>query len=191
VDIRYEVRRLTERVWIGEASGPLLLLPESLLAEWSGIDVPEFRLVDATFRWNAEEPRASDYDRACDVAGYLGVIPVGHGEGLVLTEGLQATTWLPREWGGVLARWEHAASDAAMDAALTRLPEGLPWEVEGEFTIATSPLVLFNSAEPGLEQVMSRLELALRPGTYAVRLARYAPDPETAAGLIELRRAST
>lgn len=182
--------------WIGEASGPLLLLPAHLLPEWSGIDVPEYRSVMATFRWNAEEVRACDYDRACDVEPPAGIIPVGHGEGLVLSEGVMPTAWLARGWGGILARWVAAESDAAADRALAQLSEnspsanGLAWEAVGTFSAAGGSLALFNAAEPGGEPAMARLTIVLRGGEYRVRWAQYQPDADTSFELIELRRAA-
>ena len=83
---------MSDREWVGQAAGPLLFLPEALLSDWSGIDVPEYRLVTASFRWNAKESRACDYDRACDIEDEVGVIDVGHGQGLVLSGGLRPTT---------------------------------------------------------------------------------------------------
>lgn len=179
----------SNREWVGEAAGPLLLLPEILLPGWSGIDVPEHRAVTATFRWNLEEPRASDYDRACDIEDEVGVIAVGHGQGLVLSGGLRPTTWLPRPWGGMVARWEYAENEGAMEAALAGIPEGLGWEPRGHVVVTSSPLVLFNSAEPGPEQVMPRLTVELVAGRYSVGWSRYEPDELTAIGLVALRRA--
>jgi hypothetical protein len=168
-----------------------LLLPSTLLSEWSGIDVPQFRAVSATFRWNLKEDRASDYDRACDISDYVGVIPVGYGEGLVLNDNPCATAWLPTEWGGLLVRWEYAENDEAIQDALIRLPNTLAWEPKGTFHIVGSPQELFNSAEPGEEQVQPRLTLKMAEGMYSVRWVRHAPDASTAFGLIELRRVST
>ena len=109
---------------MGEAAaGPLLLLPDSLLAEWSGIDVPEYRTVVATFRWNSKEPRACDYDTACDVQTEAQAVPVAHGEGLVLAGGLRPTTWMPRRWGGYLVRWEYADDETAVERALSAIPK--------------------------------------------------------------------
>ena len=142
----------------------------------------------ARFRWNDKEERACDYDRACDVDGYTGVIPVGHGEGLVLGDIPASTTWLPRSFGGILARWEYADSETQMNAVLDVLPESLGWVDQGLFTVISSPLLLFNSAEPGAEMVSARLPIVLAEGSYTVRWARYAPDLDTAASLIELRR---
>ena len=183
---------MAERTWVGEAcAGPLLLVPDSLLSDWSGIDVPDYRVVTATFRWNAEEPRACDYDRACDIAEQVGVIAVGHGEGLVIGGSLQPTTWLSRPWGGVVARWEYAQNDESMERALTEIPPSLAYTPHGEFIVTTSPLTLFNSAEPGDEIVMPRLSIELAPGRYVIGWARYAPDELTAIGLVQLRPRAT
>jgi hypothetical protein len=179
-----------EHTWLENAAGPLLLLPDSLLPAWSGIDVPEFRVVEARFRWSDREERACDYDRACDVDDYVGVVRVGHGEGLVLGDVPAATAWLPRPFGGFFARWEYAESEVQMNAVLEHIPEWLAWVDKGPFVIVSSPLQLFNSAEPGLEVVMSRIPVDLAEGTYNVRWARYAPNDSTALSLIELRRAS-
>ena len=173
--------------WLRNEAGPLLLLPETLLPEWSGIDVPLYRTVSATFRWNSEESRACDYDRACDVSDYVGVIAVGHGEGLVLNDAPCATAWLPTRSGGILARWEHADSDDAMETALANIPNGLQWEPKGVFRIVGSPQVLFNSGEPGVERLQPRLMLHIPVGDYDVLWAHMAPSLATAAGLIQLR----
>jgi Immunity protein 21 len=180
----------SEPTWLENAAGPLLLLPDSLLSEWSGIDVPDFRVVEARFRWSDREKRACDYDRACDVDDYAGVIPVGCGEGLVLGDEPARTTWLARPFGGLFARWEYAESGEDMNRALGHIPDSLGWADKGTFVVVSSPLQLFNSAEPGLEVVMSRLRLNLASGAYSVRWTRYAPDNFTAVSLVELRRAS-
>jgi hypothetical protein len=120
----------------------------------------------------------------------VGVIRVGYGFGLVLGDEPAVTKWLPRPYGGMLARWEYAESEPAMNAALERIPESLVWAEKGPFTAVASPLQLFNSAEPGVEVLMPRLQIPLAAGSYRVRWARYAPDPHTAASLIELRDAA-
>jgi hypothetical protein len=157
------------------------------LPEWSGIDVPLYRTVSATFRWKAEESRACDYDRACDVSDYAGVITVGFGEGLVLNDAPCATAWLPTPSGGILARWEYADSDSAMESTLASIPDGLQWEPKGMFRIVGSPQVLFNSGEPGVEQLQPRLTLQIPVANYNVLWARFAPNAATAAGLVQLR----
>ena len=64
--------------WIESAGGPLLALRPDCLPLWEGIDPPsEGRRVEASFRWENASAPATDYDRACDVEGYAGVIQVG------------------------------------------------------------------------------------------------------------------
>jgi hypothetical protein len=158
-----------------------------LLPDWSGIDVPTYRTVSAKFRWNSSETRASDYDRACDVDDYIGVLSVGHGEGLVLGDVPSATRWFQHESGIYLVRWEYAENDTSMEHALSSIPARLPWEHKGTFTVVSSPLELFNAGEPGMERLSARLRLELAPGSYDLWWTRYAPDERTAAGLIALR----
>jgi hypothetical protein len=176
--------------WVVSNGGPLLLLPRELLRHWTGVDAPrDGRVVEARFRWNPEQP-ASDYDLACDVAGYTGVLPVGPGWGLVIGDEPNPARWLARDDGGIIVRWEAAPSDEAMDAAIRGLPAALQWEAEGEFRVFASPLELFDSGEPGLEALMPRATIDLAPGVYQVEQTRYAPDEEVALHLIRLRRAA-
>src|SRR5438874_2615230 len=71
--------------WIVTAGGPQLVLPERYAAAWEGCSTPSGgRVVEATFRCDPGGP-ATDYDRASSVAGWIGAIPVGRGQALVLT----------------------------------------------------------------------------------------------------------
>lgn len=179
------------RSWVGEVAGPLLLLPNNLLAEWSGIYVPEYRAVVARARWNPDEPRASDYDRASDVEAEVETISVAYGQGLVLSGGLRPTTWQPHGWGGYIVRWEYAEDEVAIERALSMIPDNVNWMPAGSFAVTSTPLTLFNASEPGTDIVMPRLDLALAPGAYEVRRAIYEPDEETRLTLVELRRTSS
>ena len=174
--------------WVVSNGGPLLLLPTSLLAHWTGTDVPrDGRVVRAHFRWNPDAAGASDYDRACDVRGYVGVLPVGGGWGLVVGDEPNPVCWLPTADGGTLARWVAADDDASVERALARIPEDLAWEPQGDFMVATSPSVLFDSAEPGEESFGPRRTIELRPGSYDVEHATYVADSTTELSLIRLR----
>ena len=179
---------MANHVWIQSNGGPLLLLPATLLTEWSGSEAPPAaREVVASFRWRPGGP-ATDYDRACDVSDYVGVIAVGAGEGLVLGEEPDPTTWLADGHGGILARWIHAPSGEEVAAALERVPMELSWELAGTFRVVGSPLVLFDAAEPGVEPLLPRLKLEVAPGLYAVAQVAYRPDAETALRLVRLQR---
>jgi len=80
---------MTHRAWVSSSGGPLLLLPVTHLAEWQGTEaaiVPYLR---------GEDDRPSDYERACAVDDYTGVIPVGSSEALAhgLSAGLASRLW--------------------------------------------------------------------------------------------------
>jgi hypothetical protein len=104
--------------WIESNGGPLVVLPRALLAAWRGTDDPlPGEAIEATFRWNPGGV-ATDYDRACDVRDYAGVIAVGSGEALVLADEPLPTTWLPGHRGGVFVRWRFGPDEACVAAIL-------------------------------------------------------------------------
>lgn len=179
---------MAESPWIESNGGPLLLLPDTLLPAWSGTDIPTDRAIEANSRWQGSGP-ASDYDRACDVSDYVGVIPVGVGSGLVLADEPLPTRWIPSRDGGVLARWIFAPSDAVAEQALTKLPTALPWESVGTFSVHSSPLRLIDSADTGADLILSNTRIDVPPGNYEIMWARFDYDPETAFLLIRLTRA--
>ncbi len=69
-------------LWVHSNGGPLILLSEHLLNYWDGINPPkDGRQIEATFRWGPHSA-ATDYDRACDVSDYMGLLEVGPGAAL-------------------------------------------------------------------------------------------------------------
>ena len=167
--------------WVQSNGGPLLVLPRALLEGWEGTEEPErYRGVEARSRWNPEGP-ATDYDRACDVTDLVGTVPVGSGEGLVLGDEPLATTWWPSEavQGGLLVRWEYAEADAMVRRWISAVPAHLAWAPGVRFRFDEGPLVLFDSAEPGLDPLGVRLEITLEAGTYEVQTTRWRPDAST------------
>jgi hypothetical protein len=135
---------------IQSGGGPLILLPENLLHLWEGCFPPSGgRKVEASFRWAHPAAPATDYDRACDVRGYWGIVPVGNGCGLVLGGEPLLTYVAPAPDGAVLVRWRYAESKARLGEALETaldLPDSAADEV---FRIFSSPLCLFDAAEAG------------------------------------------
>ena len=148
--------------WIDSNGGPLLLLPLDLLGNWGGIEPPKRRVVKAEFRWNPDGP-ATDYDRACDVKGYLGNIDVGAGHALVLGDEPMPTTFLPAPTGGVLVRWVHAETEKELLTAIQALESFPNAEDTGFLQWPEGPLVLFDSACPGTKVGADRLLVDLPP----------------------------
>jgi hypothetical protein len=150
--------------WIETGGGPLILVARQHLAEWRGV---------------ARRPTddASDYDRACEVTEDVAAICIGDIEVIIFGDEPFRTTWLPDEAGGLVARWVYADSE---DAVAEFLSAG-NFKVLGKTGVSfTTPgdCLLFDSAEPGDDIRGYKLEVALRPGTYAVRSALVNPSAE-------------
>jgi hypothetical protein len=157
--------------WVESGGGPLIAVPETVLPFWAGADSEELD---------------TDYDRACEVDGYVGLLPVGDSAALVLGDEPAATTYLADQ--STFVRWSAANSEgellAGARAALGTAVWGneLRWHVPG-------PVVLFDSAWPGTgADREEHLRVPLEAGTYGVRAAYVQPEPETWVGLVQLRR---
>jgi hypothetical protein len=101
--------------WIETAGGPHLVLPERYAAAWEGCSAPSGgRVVEATFRCDPGGS-ATDYDRACSVEGWIGVIPVGRGQALALTgDDTQTAYYRTARGQHFLLRWIYAESETEL-----------------------------------------------------------------------------
>jgi immunity protein 21 of polymorphic toxin system len=156
--------------WITSCGGPLLLLPAEYLDAWEGAEEPsDGRVVEAEFRWNLDpDAPATDYDRACDVEDYVGIIPVGAGQGLVFPDKLTTTWWPQSPSSGMLIRGYTDHADLL--PTLAALPEEA-WQAElFTFEVGQGPLYLIDSAHPGSAAILApHLVLHLLPGNYRIR----------------------
>lgn len=151
--------------WIESLGGPLLLLHDAILAAWRGSD------------HDADD--GTDYDRACEVAGSLGVIPVGDGEGLVLGDEPLSTCWVPRDRTSFVARWMYAENVASVDAWLASVdPDSLEVVDPVVAFRLPGPCSLFDAVWPGAE-VEESLPVLLSPGRYRVGTCHFQPDEHT------------
>ncbi|MFD5655360.1 immunity 21 family protein [Streptomyces sp. NPDC127039] len=158
--------------WVESGGGPLIAVPETVLPFWTGAD---------------GEETDSDYDRACEVDGHVGLLPVGDSTALVLGDEPASTAYLPDH--GAFVRWCAADSE---DEVLARVPAALDaaeWQPEVSWHVS-GPVLLFDAAWPGSasDRAPDRVRVALEPGRYAVRAAEVRPGPETWLSLVHLRR---
>ncbi|MBC9729592.1 immunity 21 family protein [Streptomyces sp. TRM68367] len=157
--------------WVESGGGPLIAVPETVLPFWVGADGDE---------------TASDYDRACEVDGRLGLLPVGDATALVLGDEPAATAFLPDR--GTFVRWSAAETEAELLASVPAALTVAEWEPEVCWDVP-GPVLLFDAAWPGTGAPdTDHVRVALSPGRYAVRAAQVQPGPETWLGLVELRR---
>lgn len=156
--------------WIESGGGPLIAVPETVLPFWAGADGDE---------------TASDYDRACEIDGAVGLLPVGDSAALVFGDDPASTAYLPDH--GVFVRWCAADSEEEL---LARVPAALAtadWGREVRWKVPGT-VVLFDAAWPGRDtERTEHLKVTLAPGAYTVRTARAQPGPETWLVLVELR----
>ena len=133
--------------------GPNVVVPTSLLPQWSGSQPPkDGRTIEAQFRWKRLGD-ATDYDRACDVNSAAAIIPVGSGEAIVLyAEGAMPVAWMPLEAGGVLLAQVYTLEEPTLPERLPSMPSDLDWEMVGSFTTEGSPLRLMHATEAGDEE---------------------------------------
>ena len=175
--------------WMGSGGGPLLLVPGEHLPSWEGTDPPSGgRQIEAQFRWSGQDEPATDYDRACDVEEWLGLLDIGAGEGVVLGGEPLSTAWqtsVPSpasedNAGGILIRYMYANSEAAAIDALEHLSESVWQDTSMVLGVGREPLYLFDAAYPGSQLVgEDYLTVHLPPGRYALATAEYEPDRHT------------
>lgn len=160
--------------WIESGGGPLVVVPQTHLGRWGGVDC---RSTDDT----------SDYDRACEVSDDVAVIRVADTEALVLGDEPFRTTWLPNEKGGFLVRWVYADKEESISEFLSApsLEEAL--SASGVSFTTPGMCVLFDSAEPGDDIRGDSMTLALKPGTYAIKSAIVNPSAEVRFVIHQLR----
>jgi hypothetical protein len=158
----------TRLTWVSTTGGPHLVVPERYASAWEAYFSPTGgRKVEAAFRANPEGP-ATDYDRACDVSGWLGVIPVGRAQALVL-RGADTDAAYYR-WGRrhFLLQWYCAPSETALLDHVHDVWSGLPVEEEVVLRHPGGKLFLMDAADlPGRWEV-EHAEFELPRGRYRV-----------------------
>jgi hypothetical protein len=162
--------------WITTNGGPMVLVPRSALSAWrgdrgtSGPKVEDF----------------TDYGRACQVEGFLGLIECDGRHVPVIGDEPAETTWLPYHFSsGIIAKWTYAPSRESASAALARLAlaeviDGLTWRGPKVFAeIADQSMWLFDAALEGRDLKPGRfIEIPAHPGTLEIDTAIYEPNPD-------------
>lgn len=154
--------------WLSSEGGPLVVLPRTKLAGWGGVGL--------------------DYDNACDVPGYAGVVYSGGAQALILGDEPLDTAVFAKDGRTFLVRWGHAPDEPTLVGALDTAPERLG-EPEERATLrfADGDLVVLDASESG-EDAESTLSVTVEPGTYEVRTFVDEPSDELRLVLHELVR---
>jgi hypothetical protein len=174
--------------WVESMGGPLIVVPVSVLHQWSGCTE------DGIIVGDTDQP--DDYDRACAVEGSAEVISLGDAEStsvLVLGDEPATTCYLPEQ--RVFVRWLGANSEAELVAAAGAVlsDEATPWEDCGVWE-TDGPAVLMDSAEAGEDLGVpypdgkgqpDEAPVPVPPGRWRVR-AFYKTNGSPSVGVVQL-----
>ena len=154
--------------WVSTTGGPHLVVSGKHAVHWEGVGPPSHgRVVAAKFRWDAAGP-ATDYDRACDVGGWLGVIRVGRGRGVVLGNHPNAAAyclWRGRHW---VVKWVFAPSEMSFLAYFEGVAACLKPEAAVSVRHPGGRLVLMDASDTPRSWLGEHAEFTLPAGLYSV-----------------------
>ena len=147
--------------WLSSEGGPLVMVGQSELINWQGVD-------------------GSDYDRACSVEDYLGLIPVGNSQALVLgDEPCQTALFTINSKDIALVRWVYGEDELTVEKHIRQVPEELfnnPLE-QIEYRVEGDEFILFDSVLNG--EAAQGLKIDLPSDKYVVTTVQYEPDEDT------------
>ena len=168
--------------WVSSLGGPLIVMDRSLMSNWSGDVGP------GNHRF---QESVSDYDRACEVEGYVGTVEIDGGKALVLNDLPSQTTAFSVDSKRVLlARWIWAENEDYAKDALRRFDLEQLWNDTGLYIrFETGELVLFDSVIKGSELVAS-IRLVVESGSFGISYFAYQPDDQTRLFMIKLEQSS-
>jgi len=174
---------------IASEGGPLIFMPNAAMKDWDGARPSKPpKHVSATFRYADANAPATDYDRACDVSGYLCVIHVGDHEALVIGDEPSSTTLVRSKSGRslLIAKWDYGPDSASVAASMASIDLRDFPAAELSLRLTTSPQAIFDSGAPG-DKVDRFLEASLPPGVYDVSTLEFRPTSDISLVLHWLR----
>ena len=180
---------MKQKTWVESGGGPLVVIPVEVAHHWRGVE--GFGLINSdSFMLSEIFINYTDYDRACKVDDYLGMLEVGPGTCLVFGDEPLATTFLMAEEGAIFVRWVCAENEKDILQAAQVVPDDAWVSCANRFHVGKGGLLLFDSAFPGddlpdshLEEIRSWIHVPVPSGTYEVE-----PDDSTRLIVHRLRR---
>lgn len=149
--------------WVITTGGPPILLGRSVLKFWNGV--------------------GPDYERACEVTDYLGILRIGRAEGLVLgDESMQTTCWRTQRHGIVLIRCFCARDEASIVEWLPKLEDVSLGSGTLVLDFGEKRLRLFDSSASGSDSgsdMCGHLDIEVETTRVAVSADCWQPDGET------------
>ncbi len=145
----------TSLMWIECDSGPHLVLEKRLVDQWQGPKCP------------------LHYDRAGEIEDYLGVIPVADGYGIIISDDVPRSAWIPGTdgQGGYLVVWNYCAAgieDQVISGKNTTIPDELFTPTNLKISFRDDTVYLFPACDYGPDWAYGYCEIIIKPGTYTM-----------------------
>lgn len=162
--------------WINSTGGPLILIERNAAQDWKGVV-------------GVDMGGQTDYERACSIDDYVGLIFAEKFPVLVLNQEPLITTWLGNDnLPAVIVRCVWANSLIEAENTFEEIPTLGGWVSSGvSIEFATGHLVIFDSSENG-SVVSDRIDAMVGPGKYFVDTLIHEPHAELKLLLHRLRR---
>lgn len=153
--------------WIDSTGGPLVLMAKDTVRTWLGVLGSSSAVSDSR----------SDYEIACSVDDYVGLIFSNEAPVIVLDQEPLLTTWCSNGASeGIIVRCVWADDLQRAEAAFSRFDSLATWErsdVVADFP--SGELVLFDSSASGRE-LDDKIEVKLEPGRYMIETLSFDAD---------------
>jgi Immunity protein 21 len=175
--------------WVGTLGGPLIVVPAGIARHWRGANyLTGLAQLNPSIRRWANPPVIDDYARACAVKGYLGLVKIGRGIGLVISGGREPAAFLGTVGGGII--FQVSYSDLPVDdicKLVAETPEEI-WEpTPYRLRVSRGGLLMFDSVHagddlpkvPGEGANIPWMKLQLAQSTYSIDTVVYEPDSDT------------
>lgn len=158
--------------------GAFIVMPLNKLRLWQGSN-------------SKGENGFSDYERACNVTDYLGLLEVDGTSCLVLADEPLMTTWYQITCNkGFLFRWVYGSSIAEVERHFPVLTDHIVFENnELLFKVNSQKLCLFDSALTSLDANFKSICFELNIGSYKIKTGFFEPNSSTKILVHELSQA--
>jgi hypothetical protein len=151
--------------WEHELRYTLILLQEGSLNSWRGDE-------------SAKTP--SDYERACDIDDYIGIIKSGGRDVLVFGDMPMLLGWKNVDPSTlIIYRWISAENIEEISKELEKIDISIFESVSNEIDVVDNNLIIMEAAQTGVEGQITGSKATLIPGKYSVFTEEYHPNKET------------
>ena len=154
--------------WIECDCGPHIILEKRLSKFWGGIeDVSHSR----TYNFPEIE---CDYDWACEIEGYVGKIQIEDGEGIVISEDICKSAWIPLDDSAdsgilIVANYMNEnIEDSIIINKIREINENEYTNLDVTFTTKEDTLCLFAATDKGPNWTYKVNEFKLNVGSYKI-----------------------